>query len=123
VKADIEQADVALAQRKSELADQQGQVEQEVRSALIELETAIGQVRLAQQNRGYANETLHESRDRFGLGVATTVEVVQAEEQVAGAESDYVSSLYSFELARISLARATGEAEKELPDLLKAVQP
>ena len=123
VKADIEQADVALAQRKSELADQQGQVEQEVRSALIELETAIGQVRLAQQNRGYANETLHESRDRFGLGVATTVEVVQAEEQVASAESDYVSSLYSFELARISLARATGEAEKELPDLLKAVQP
>jgi len=123
VKADIEQADAALAQRKAELADQQGQVEQEVRTALIELETAIGQVRLAQQNRGYANETLRESRDRFGLGVATTVEVVQAQEQVANAESDYVSSLYSFEVARIALARATGEAEKQMPDLLKASQP
>jgi outer membrane protein TolC len=123
VKADIEQAETALAQRKAELADQQGQVEQEVRTSLIELETAIGQVRLAQQNRGYAGETLREARDRFSLGVATTVEVVQAQEQVASAESDYVSSLYSFELGRIALARATGEAEKEVPDLLKAVQP
>jgi outer membrane protein TolC len=78
---------------------------------------------LAQQNRGYASETLREARDRFGLGVATTVEVVQAQEQVASAESDYVSSLYSFELARVALARATGEAEKELPDLLKVAQP
>lgn len=123
VKADIEQAQATLAQRKAELADQQGQVEQEVRTALIELETAIGQVRLAEQNRGYAGETLREARDRFGLGVATTVEVVQAEEQVAGAESDYFSSLYSFELARVALARATGVAEKELPDLLKPTQP
>ena len=123
VKADIEQAETALAQRKAELADQQGQVEQEVRTALIEVETAIGQVQLAQQNRGYANETLRESRDRFRLGVATTVEVVQAQEQVASAESEYVSSLYSFEMARLALARATGEAEKEMPDLLKASQP
>ena len=123
VKADIEQAEATLAQRKAELADQQGQVEQEVRTALIELETAIGQVQLAQQNRGYASETLRESRDRFQLGVATTVEVVQAQEQVANAESDYVSSLYSFEIARIALGRATGEAEKEIPDLLKAGQP
>ncbi len=123
VKADIEQAETALAQRKAELADQQGQVEQEVRTALIEVETAIGQVQLAQQNRGYANETLRESRDRFRLGVATTVEVVQAQEQVASAESEYVSSLYSFEMSRLALARATGEAEKEMPDLLKASQP
>ncbi len=123
VKADVEQAEVALAQRKAELADQQGEVEQEVRTSLIELETAVGQVRLAEQNRGYAGETLREARDRFGLGVATTVEVVQAEEQVASAESDYLSSLYSFELARVALARARGEAEKELPDLLKVTQP
>ncbi len=123
MKADVEQAEVALAQRKAELADQQGEVEQEVRTSLIELETAVGQVRLAEQNRGYAGETLREARDRFGLGVATTVEVVQAEEQVASAESDYVSSLYSFELARVALARARGEAEKELPDLLKVTQP
>ena len=123
VKADVELAKTTLAQRKAELADQQGQIEQEVRTALIEVETAIGQVQLAQQNRGYASETLRESRDRFQLGVATTVEVVQAQEQVASAESEYVSSLYSFEVARLALARATGQAEKEVPELLKASEP
>jgi len=93
-------------------------VEQEVRTALIELETAIGEVRLAENNRGFANETLRESRDRFNAGVATTVEVVQAQEQVASAESDYISGLFAFDLARISLSRAMGKAETDLPGLL-----
>ncbi len=123
VKADVEQAQAALHQRQAELADQRGHVEQDVRTALIELETAIGEVRLAENNRGYATETLREARDRFSAGVTTTVEVVQAQEQVASAESDYISALFAFDLARISLARAMGEAETDLPTLLSGARP
>ncbi len=118
VKADVEQAEATLHQRQAELADQRGRVEQEVRTALIDLETAIGEVRLAESNRGFANETLREARDRFNAGVATTVEVVQAQEQVASAESDYISGMFAFDLARISLSRALGQAETDLPTLL-----
>lgn len=118
VKADILEAEATLHQRRAELADQRGQVEQEVRTALIELQTAIGEVRLAENNRGFANETLREARDRFNAGVATTVEVVQAQEQLASAESDYISGLFAFDLARISLSRALGQAEADLPKLL-----
>ena len=123
VKADIEQAEATLHQRQAELADQRGRVEQEVRTALIELETAIGEVRLAESNRGFANETLREARDRFNAGVTTTVEVVQAQEQVASAESDYFNALFAFDLARISLSRAMGEAETDLPSLLERSSP
>jgi outer membrane protein TolC len=123
IKADEQRAQAALHQRQAELADQQGRVEQEVRVALIELQTATGQLDLASTNRQYAAETLREARDRFNLGVATTVEVVQAQEQVAGAEADYVSSLFSLDLARLNLARAAGEAEKSLPDLLTGKRP
>jgi outer membrane protein TolC len=123
IRADIEQAQAALDQRKAELADQRGRVEQEVRTALIELETALGQVQLAENNRSYAAETLREARDRFNLGVGTTVEVVQAQEQVASAESDSVSSLLSLDLARLTLSRALGGAEAALPDLLKGSHP
>lgn len=122
-KGDIQQAEATLHQRQAELDDQRARVEQDVRNALIELETAAGQVKLADSNRNYANETLAEARDRFAAGVATTVEVVQAQEQVANAESDYISSLFSFDLAELSLARATGGAEAELPDLLKESRP
>ena len=118
-RADIQQAEATLQQREAELADQRSAIEQQIRDGLIELETAVGQVRVADSNRGYAQETLSESRDRFVAGVATTVEVVQAQEQVASAENDYISSLFSFDLARLSLARATGDAEAELPNLLK----
>lgn len=121
IKGDVEQAEATLKQRRAELADQRGEIEQQVRTAMIELETAMGQVGLAATNRDYANETLNEARDRFNAGVATTVEVVQAQEQVAGAESDYISSLFSFNLAKLTLARATGDAEADLPDLLKAL--
>lgn len=123
VKADVEQAEATLHQRQAELADQRAQVEQEVRTALIELETAIGEVRLADDNRGFANETLREARDRFNAGVATTVEVVQAQEQVASAESDYISGLFAYDLARISLSRAMGQAETDLPTLLSRGRP
>jgi outer membrane protein TolC len=123
VKADVEQAEATLHQRQAELADQRGRVEQDVRTALIELETAIGEVKLAENNRGYATETLREARDRFNAGVTTTVEVVQAQEQVASAESDYISALFAFDLARISLARAMGEAETDLPTLLSGARP
>jgi outer membrane protein TolC len=123
VKGDIEAAEAALGQRKAELSDQRGRVEQEVRTSLIELETALGQVQLADSNRTYAAETLREARDRFNLGVGTTVEVVQAQEQVANAESDYVSGLLALDLARLTSSRAQGEAESALPDLLRGTRP
>jgi outer membrane protein TolC len=122
-KADIQEAEATLHQRQAQLADQRARVEQDVRNALIELGTIAGQVKLAQSNRDFANETLAQARDRFAAGVATTVEVVQAQEQVASAESDYISSLFSFNLAKLSLARATGDAESTLPDLLKGKHP
>ncbi len=112
-KGDIQQADATLRQRKAELEEERGRVEQEVRNALVELRTASSQVQLAQRNRGYANETLTESRDRFAAGVATTVEVVQAQEQVASAENDYISSLFSFDLARLSFARSHRRSGKQ----------
>jgi outer membrane protein TolC len=122
-RGDIQEAMATLRQRQAELADQRGKVEQDVRTALIEVDTAMGQVRLAHSNRDYARETLTEARDRFSAGVANTLEVVQAQEQVASAESNYISSLFSFNLAKLTLARATGVAENDLPELLKERRP
>lgn len=122
-EADIQQAESTLKERRAELADERAQVEQDVRTAFIELEAGAGQVKVAEANRGYAHETLNEARDRFEAGVANTVEVVQAQEQVAGADNDYVASLYSYNLAKLALARATGDAEKDAPDLMKGGRP
>lgn len=122
-KGDIEQAEATLRQRRAELANERGAIEEQVRTALVDLRTAAGQVELARDNREYAHETFNQARDRFNAGVASTVEVVQAQEQVASAEDDYISSLYSFNLARLALAKATGDAQAGLPGSQKGGRP
>ncbi len=117
IKADIQQAKATLRQRESEYQDTRGRVEQDVRDAIIQLQTAVGQAHLAESNRKFALETLTQARDRFDAGVTNTVEVVQAQQQASAAESDYVSSLFAFNLARLTLARATGEAESDINSL------
>jgi outer membrane protein TolC len=112
--ADIDQAEATLHQRQAELADQRSRVEQGVRNALIELETAEGQVQVAASSKSLAADTLTQARDRFAAGVATTVEVVQAQQQAAQADSDFISSLFSMNLARLSLAREMGQTEAGL---------
>ena len=114
---DIEQAETTLRQRKAELADQEGQIEQEVRTALIDLETASGQIKLARGNREYAHKNLDQTRDRFLAGITTSVEVIQAQQDVSAAESTYISSTFSLNLATLSLARAQGVAEAAAPQI------
>jgi outer membrane protein TolC len=119
VKADIEQADAAMSQRQAEYDDEMGVVELDVRQSYVDLQVATEQIAVAAQNRKIAAETLTQSLDRFAAGVTNSVEVVQSQETVASAERDYVSSLFTLNLARVRLARATGVAEQFIPNMLK----
>jgi outer membrane protein TolC len=51
--------------------------------------------------------------------VTDSVEVVQSQQSLAAAESDYINSLFSQNLAKINLWRVTGEAEQNVSGLLK----
>ena len=75
---------------------------------------------MAQSRRALAQDQLVQSRDRFASGVADTVEVVQAQEVVSSAEQDYIASLNAHNLAKASVARATGPAEQIMRDLLRS---
>jgi outer membrane protein TolC len=119
IHADTAQADAVVVERRAELSNERGAVELDVRDAYIDLTVASDQVGTAESNRKLALETLQQSQDRFAVGVADSVEVVNSQEALAAADHDYVSSLFSQNLAKITLAHAMGEAEKDLPDLLK----
>jgi outer membrane protein TolC len=117
---DIEQADALLRQRRAEYEDLRARVEAEVRTAYLDLNAAADQVRVSQSRRELAEDELVQARDRFASGVADTVEVVQAQEVVASAEQDYIASLSAHNLAKASVARAIGQAEKIMRDLLRS---
>ena len=122
IHADTTQADAVVTERREELSSQRGAVELDVRNAWIDLTVANDQVTTAESNRKLALSILQQSQDRFAVGVADSVEVVNSQEALASADHDYVGSLFAQNLARIALAHAMGEAEKILPDLFKGSQ-
>jgi len=122
VKADVDQADAALMQLQAQYDDLRAGVDLDVRQAYVDLQVASDQIKVAQENRQLAAETLKQSIDRFSSGVTNSVEVVQSQETVASAEQDYISTLFSLNLSRISLAKATGQAEQLMTHMLKGNQ-
>jgi outer membrane protein TolC len=111
VHGDVQQADARLEQSRERLDNLQAQIESDVRTALLNLQSAEQQVNVARSNIELADQTLAQSRDRFSAGVTDTVEVVQSQETVASAHEQYISSLYNYNFAKFSLIRALGIAE------------
>lgn len=119
IHGDVLQAEAQLHQSQERLENLRAQIDSDVRTALLNLESSSEQVSVARDNINLAEETLRQSRDRFSAGVTDTVEVVQAEESVASAHETYISSLYDYNYAKISLARAMGMAEEGVKEYFK----
>jgi outer membrane protein TolC len=108
VHGDIQEADARLEQARERLDNLRGQIEADVRTALLNLQSSAEQVNVARSNIDLADQTLTQSRDRFTAGVTDTVEVVQSQQAVASAHEQYISSLYKYNFAKMSLIRALG---------------
>jgi outer membrane protein TolC len=119
VHADVLQADARLEQSRERLDNLRAQIDSDVRAALLNLQSAADQVNVARSNIDLAEETLTQSRDRFSAGVTDTVEVVQSQEAVSSAHEQYISSLYSYNYAKISLVRALGIAEQGVKEFFR----
>ena len=116
--ADIQQAEAALAQRRAELEDTRGQIESEVRNAYLDLQAATDQVEVAKQNIELMGKTLQQTRQRFEAGVSENYDVVQSQESVTGANLDYIDSVFAHNFAKLTLARALGNAAEKLGQFL-----
>ncbi len=116
---DLKMADATLEQRRSEVVDLRGRIESEIRNSFLDLEAAASQLELAKSNQALARETLKLAQEKLEVGVGTTVEVTQAGNDVASADLDYITSLFAHNLAKLSLARELGNADKKLDEYLK----
>lgn len=119
VEGDIEQANAALSQRKAEMEDLRSRVEADVRNAFLDLEAATSQVEVSRQNLDVTRQTLDLTRQRFDAGITDAVDVAQAQATVAGAELDYINSVFAHNVAKLSLARAVGGAPESVGRFLK----
>jgi outer membrane protein TolC len=113
VKADVLQAQSTLKQQKMRLEDLRARIEFEVRSAMLDVRTSEEQITVARQSIDLSADQLKQAQDRYAAGVAGSLEVVQAQEAVTGANETYIQALYLNNVAKLSLARGLGVAEQE----------
>jgi outer membrane protein TolC len=119
IHSDVLEAEAQLKQARSQLGDVRGRIDYEVRSSLLDLNSAAEQVEVARSSVDLAEQALTQSRDRFTAGVTDNLEVVQAQEAVASAHESYIQSLYAHNLAKVELARSIGDAEQGVKRYLK----
>lgn len=113
-RAELLESEAILEQRRAEAANLRDRIEYEIRTANLDIQSAAEQVQVAQAAKDLAGQQLGQARDRFAAGVATSLEVVQAQEAIVTADENYISSLYALNLAQAALARAMGSAEKTI---------
>jgi len=111
-----------LQQRKSELENLRVGIDYELRTAFLDLKAAGDQVQVAKSAVDLASQQMTQAQDRFSGGVASNIEVVQAQEALASANENYISSLYAYNAAKAFLARTLGVAEKTARQFLTGAQ-
>jgi outer membrane protein TolC len=97
-----------------QIADLRRGIEEDIRDALLNLESATEQVAVAKEGQDLARRELQLAQDRFHSGTANNVEVVTAQDELARAEENYILAVSSHVDAKFALARAMGDTETNI---------
>jgi outer membrane protein TolC len=112
IRAEIVRADLDMQKLRQQQADLRNQIALDVKTALINLDSARSQVRVANLGVQLSKEEVDQARDRFNAGVANNIEVIQAQDSLARANDNQIAALYRFNQARADLARSIGQMER-----------
>jgi outer membrane protein TolC len=101
-----------------QIADLRRGIEQDIRAALLNLESTADQVAVAQQGQDLAERELKLTQDRFRSGVTNNIEVTTAQDELARAQENYILAVSSYVDAKFALARAGGGTEQNIDQYL-----
>jgi len=112
IRAETVRADLDIQKLQQQQADLRNSIALDVKTALINLDSARSQVRVANLGVQLSKEEVDQARDRFNAGVANNIEVIQAQDSLARANDNQIAALYRFNQARSDLARSIGQMER-----------
>jgi outer membrane protein TolC len=109
-RRDGQRAEIESQLRQAEVRQHAArrQIEVQVRLAFDSLQSSARQVELARQRVSLAEADSLETRARYDAGEASGIDLAEAQSRAIRSRHDHVTALYQHELARISLAEATG---------------
>jgi outer membrane protein len=112
IHAEVVRADLEIQKLQQQEDDLRNQIALEVKTALLNLDSARSQVTVANLGMQLSKEEVDQARDRFRAGVANNIEVIQAQDSLARANDNQIAALYRFNQARADYARSIGQMEK-----------
>jgi outer membrane protein len=112
IHAEIVRANLEIQKLEQQQEDLRNQIALDVKTALINLNSARNEVQVANLGVQLSKEEVDQARDRFKAGVANNIEVIQAQDSLARANDNQIAALYRFNQARADLARSIGQMEK-----------
>ena len=107
-QADQVRSELEYRQAEMRLQQQQNQIRIEVRNAQFTVQQNRARVDAANAAVALANQTLDAEQKKYALGTSTSYNVLQAQRDLAQAESNLVTARAAYEKSRVELDRATG---------------
>lgn len=119
-KGEAEELAAQLQRIDDQIADMRRGIEEEIRAAILNLNSADEQVSVARDGQNLAQRELEMTRDRFQAGTANNVEVVTAQDELARAQENYIVAVTNHVDAKFALARAMGDTEKNIEEFMRS---
>jgi outer membrane protein len=112
IHAEVVRARLEIEKLQQQQADLRNQIALEVKTALLNLQSARSEVQVANLGVQLAQEEVEQARDRFRAGVTNNIEVISAQDALSRANDNQIAALYRFNQARADYARGVGQMEK-----------
>lgn len=111
IRGDKAVADAQLRALQNRIDGLRIDIEQQIRSARLDVDSYRELTRVARSNVDLASQALQQTNDRYHAGVDDDLPVVQAQATLADAQARLVASLFQYNQSKLALAKATGVIE------------
>jgi len=111
IRSEVASSTLEIDQLKQQEVELKNRIAQDVKTAQAKLETALEEVKVADDGLTLAQEEVTQARDRFEAGASDNIEVVTAQDTLARAFDDQIAALFTVNQARADLARSVGHIE------------
>ncbi len=118
LRGDMDASRAQWQSAQDQLDDLRDHIDEQVRSALLDVATDKRLVDVARSNVELATRELSDEAQRVDAGVDDTLPLTVAQASLASAQNQFVESLYQYNYSKLLLARAAGVLETQYRDYL-----
>jgi outer membrane protein TolC len=113
LRGDRDAAEAERRRAQEQLASLRATIDAQLRDSLLDVAAAKQLTEVAHSNVALARQSLQDSTERFLNGVEDNLAVVEAQAELAAAQTQWVNSLNAFNQAKLGLARNLGILEQQ----------